>query len=259
MTVDKIMALAADIEKADSIGEAVIARRELRAAIEQALEEAREEVSAKFTSEKYPFVHIRMDASEADKEGALRSKLIELGWIPPEYSALAGTPEPKAPSPEPVAWVIAGNEFDLAGNPIRTRDIDWDEESVSALPVGTKLYTYPAQPAPEPQPKHLGLDAIRQAIEDLDVMERRYNDLAENMVYQGNSVSWWHSKAIAYRDAIGKVWDELRAAGIVCDGSKTCADGVRELASLTTNQPAPEPDSQHATIAEWQAAQEAKK
>jgi len=41
------------------------------------------EVIAKMTSEKYPFVHIRMDASEAEKEGALRDKLIELGWTPP--------------------------------------------------------------------------------------------------------------------------------------------------------------------------------
>jgi hypothetical protein len=41
------------------------------------------EVVAKMTCEKYPFVHIRIDATEAEKEGALRDKLIELGWKPP--------------------------------------------------------------------------------------------------------------------------------------------------------------------------------
>ena len=38
---------------------------------------------SKMTSNKYPFVHIRMDVGEAEKEGALKDKLIELGWTPP--------------------------------------------------------------------------------------------------------------------------------------------------------------------------------
>jgi hypothetical protein len=76
-----------------------------------------------------------------------------------------------------------------------------------------------------------GIDVAREAIEERDAMEQRYHDLAEHMVYQGNSVSWWHSKATAYRDAIDAVWDALRAAGIQSDGNKTCADGVRELAA----------------------------
>ena len=83
----------------------------------------------------------------------------------------------------------------------------------------------------EPQGDPVGLDAVRQAIEERDDMERKYHDLAEHMVYHGNSVSWWHSKARAYRDAVDKVWSELKAAGIVCDGIKTSADGVRELAN----------------------------
>lgn len=80
-------------------------------------------------------------------------------------------------------------------------------------------------------PERMGLDAIRQAIEERDEMERKYHDLAEHMVYHGNSVSWWHSKATAYRNAIDEVWDALKAAGIRADGTKTCADGVRELAA----------------------------
>ena len=50
----------------------------------------------------------------------------------------------------------------------------------------------------EPQGEPVGLDAVRQAIEERDDMERKYHDLAEHMVYHGNSVSWWHSKARAY-------------------------------------------------------------
>ena len=46
------------------------------------------EVNAKMTREKYPFVHLRMDVSEAEKEGALRDKLKELGWATPEDFAI---------------------------------------------------------------------------------------------------------------------------------------------------------------------------
>ena len=49
-----------------------------------------------------------------------------------------------------------------------------------------------------PDPERMGLNAIRQAIED--------------------------------RDALGATWDALRDAGITANGTKTCADGVRELA-----------------------------
>lgn len=80
-------------------------------------------------------------------------------------------------------------------------------------------------------PERMGLDAIRQAIDDRDEMERKYHYLAQEMVYEGNSVAWWRSKAVAYRDAVDAVWRELRAAGVTADGKKTCADGVRELAA----------------------------
>jgi hypothetical protein len=95
------------------------------------------------------------------------------------------------------------------------------------------------EPSPQPAPKPLSLDVIRQAIEERDAMEQKYHELAEHMVYHGNSVSWWHSKATAYRNAIDAVWAALRAAGIKADSIKTSADGVSELAALA--QPAPKP------------------
>ena len=42
------------------------------------------EIVAKMTKEKYPFVHLRFDVGAAETESALRSKLIELGWTPPD-------------------------------------------------------------------------------------------------------------------------------------------------------------------------------
>lgn len=39
--------------------------------------------NAKLTSNKYPFAHLRIDASAAEIEGALKRKLIDLGWAPP--------------------------------------------------------------------------------------------------------------------------------------------------------------------------------
>jgi hypothetical protein len=92
-------------------------------------------------------------------------------------------------------------------------------------------------------PEKMDLDAIKQAIEERDEAVQQYHDLAQSMVYHGNSVAHWYGKAKAYRDAIGKVWNELLAAGIACDGNKSCADGVRELAArkAPSIQPQPEP------------------
>ena len=89
--------------------------------------------------------------------------------------------------------------------------------------------------------KRIDLDAIKEAIEERDDAVRQYHDLAQNMVYHGNSVSHWYCKATAYGDALSKVWSELQAAGVTPDGNKTCADGVRELADrkAPSNQPEP--------------------
>ncbi|HXU93381.1 MAG TPA: hypothetical protein VFP33_06965 [Gallionella sp.] len=51
---------------------------ELRAQRDAAVAE-----NAKITSDKYPFVHLRIDVSDYEKESAIREKLIELGWTPP--------------------------------------------------------------------------------------------------------------------------------------------------------------------------------
>lgn len=75
------------------------------------------------------------------------------------------------------------------------------------------------------------LDVIRQAIEERDAALQACDDLANNMVYHGNSVSWWYSKAMAYRDAVDKCWDALREAGISADGQTHVADAIRELAN----------------------------
>lgn len=75
------------------------------------------------------------------------------------------------------------------------------------------------------------LDAIRQAIEERDAAVRDTELLSTEMVYKGNSVQWWHSKATAYKDALGKAWDALAAAGIHSDGTFDVAEGIRRLAA----------------------------
>lgn len=93
----------------------------------------------------------------------------------------------------------------------------------------------------EPQDKRTDTDAIRQVIQERNEAVRRYHDLAHGMIYHGNSVAHWHAKATAYKSVIGRVWDELRAAGIACDGKKSCTDGVRELAARKSPATQPEP------------------
>ena len=74
------------------------------------------------------------------------------------------------------------------------------------------------------------LDAIRQTIEERDNAIQRYHDLANQMIYEGNSIGWWHSKAKNYGAALLEAWDALREAGITCDGKTTVAEGIRLLA-----------------------------
>jgi len=74
------------------------------------------------------------------------------------------------------------------------------------------------------------LDAIRQAIEERDEAIQDYHRLASELVYHGNSVSSWYSKATAYKNALGKAWDALNEAGIVADGETDVAAGIRQLA-----------------------------
>jgi hypothetical protein len=86
------------------------------------------------------------------------------------------------------------------------------------------------QTQPLPKQERTDLDLINQAIEKRDEIEQRYHDLAQNMVYEGNSVAHWCNKARAYKSAISEVWEELKKAGITPDGYKSSADGIRELA-----------------------------
>ena len=74
------------------------------------------------------------------------------------------------------------------------------------------------------------LDAIRQAIEERDSAIRQCDELATQMIYRGNSVCWWHSKAKNYGNALLEAWGALKEAGIKCDGSTTVAEGIRLLA-----------------------------
>ena len=76
----------------------------------------------------------------------------------------------------------------------------------------------------------LDLDAIRQAIEERDAAIQAVDDLANNMIYNGNSVSWWYSKAVAYGSALDRAWEELKKAGILADGRIDVAEGIRQLA-----------------------------
>ena len=74
------------------------------------------------------------------------------------------------------------------------------------------------------------IDVARQAIEERDQIELQYHHLANEMIYQGNSVGWWYSKATAYKAALGEAWDALHEAGVSADGRTTVADAIRKLA-----------------------------
>lgn len=73
---------------------------------------------------------------------------------------------------------------------------------------------------------------IRERDEEIADLQQQLTDLADRMVYRGNSISWIHSKAENYKAALGRAWDALIAAGISPDGETDVAQGVARLAKL---------------------------
>ena len=74
----------------------------------------------------------------------MSQKLLDSGFTPRDRKETCDECG-KAISPQMMplhecATIIACSEVDLEGNPIRARDIDWQEVDIADLPVGTKLY-----------------------------------------------------------------------------------------------------------------------
>jgi hypothetical protein len=65
--------------------------------------------------------------------------------------------------------------------------------------------------------------------ERVEALERDLSDLANRMIYDGNSVSWWHSKAKAYSAAIFRAWDAVTETGYKSDGQTELADAIRAV------------------------------
>jgi hypothetical protein len=84
----------------------------------------------------------------------------------------------------------------------------------------------------KPEPKDSYLDVIRDAIEERDDAIRAVEDLAESMIYRGNSVGWWQSKADNYKSALREAWAELKAAGVKSDGQTTVAEAIKKLSDI---------------------------
>lgn len=65
-----------------------------------------------------------------------------------------------------------------------------------------------------------------EAIEEKEYAEHQLALLANEMVYEGNSVGWIYSKAKNYGDALLKAWDALKLTGVKCDGNTSVADAI---------------------------------
>lgn len=54
-----------------------------------------------------------------------------------------------------------------------------------------------------------------------------FNDQAIGcLIYKGNSVSWWQSKAENYKSALGRAWDAMKAAEFPPDGQTQLSDAI---------------------------------
>jgi len=84
----------------------------------------------------------------------------------------------------------------------------------------------------KPEPKDSYLDVIRDAIEERDDAIRAVEDLSARMIYKGNSVGWWQSKADNYKAALHEAWSELKASGVKPDGQTTVAEAIKKLSDI---------------------------
>lgn len=75
------------------------------------------------------------------------------------------------------------------------------------------------------------IDIVRAAIEERDEAAQRCDDLANTMIYKGNSVAYIYSKSRKYGDALIDALGALSEAGIVCDEKTSVTDGIRLLAA----------------------------
>lgn len=68
-------------------------------------------------------------------------------------------------------------------------------------------------------------DEAREAQEHAE-LELAY--LANEMMFNGNSIGWIASKADNYKAALGRAWDAFTATGGKCDGRTELADAIRQ-------------------------------
>lgn len=80
------------------------------------------------------------------------------------------------------------------------------------------------------------VNPIEELVDRTREAEEAYRQLAEEIIYEGNSVVWWYSKAQAYQEVLRRSWDALHEAGINSDGKIDVADAIRILASRTISQ-----------------------
>lgn len=71
-------------------------------------------------------------------------------------------------------------------------------------------------------------DRLNERIEKL---ENEVHDLANNLVYHGNSVHHWYTKGTAYRDVIGKCWKVLEQHGYYPDGHTSIVQVIERALS----------------------------
>ena len=83
----------------------------------------------------------------------------------------------------------------------------------------------------EIDPKKSFEDYIREVNDELSRVEENYHLLAHEMVYEGNSVQWWQSKATAYRKAIEDVWTILGKYGVKADGKTSVVEALDNFLS----------------------------
>lgn len=85
MTIKGCGCLKRDMRNAVNISSLEETIRQQQSTIDRLTEQLNlaAEENAKLVSDKCPYVHIRIDCSEYEKDLAIREKLIELGWTPP--------------------------------------------------------------------------------------------------------------------------------------------------------------------------------
>ena len=129
---------------------------------------------------------------------------------------------------EAVAWAIVADGY----------MVDYADTTKQRCENVAREYGEGANIAIEPLYPASAITALEGEVaelrEELERSRRDYELLANESIYDGNSIGWIASKAKNYGDALLKAWEAVGDVGGTCDGNTPLHEAIRKQLTKVT-------------------------